>query len=210
MKKLKYIVILAIFSLFGVMIVKSLETVPQTQTVLKSYFVQGAHPSSTNYAELIDTMFYYILATYSNAQQAAVSAAAAQTVWQAVGNMSVTGSGATTTNLVISSSNVSSVTVTNLGNFSINELGSGQVSFSNYRFTVTFANALGGLNYNINYSAPGLYRFQTNSGATYQTTSHTQPMLTTTTSQSSTGFVFNVACYSSLFINGTQIKFTVQ
>lgn len=56
------------------------ETVPQTQTVLKSYFVTGAIPTETNYDELIDTMFWYIGWTYTNAlnAQAYASNVAAQ------------------------------------------------------------------------------------------------------------------------------------
>lgn len=44
----------------------SAETVPQTQTILKSYFQTGSIPTSTNYAELIDTMFYYVGEMSSN------------------------------------------------------------------------------------------------------------------------------------------------
>jgi len=46
------------------------ETVPQTQTILKSYFTTGSVPKQTNYWELIDTMFWYINATYTNSQNA--------------------------------------------------------------------------------------------------------------------------------------------
>lgn len=62
------IVIIILFSLLalGWLTLHSAETVPQTQTVLKSYFQNGSVPNSTNYAELIDTMFYYIGQMSSN------------------------------------------------------------------------------------------------------------------------------------------------
>ncbi|MDE2106252.1 MAG: hypothetical protein KGL39_54030 [Patescibacteria group bacterium] len=56
------------------------ETVPQSQAALNSYFVTGATPSQTNYAELIDTVFYYVNVIASNAAvaQSAALAAASQ------------------------------------------------------------------------------------------------------------------------------------
>ena len=40
--------------------------VPQTQTILKGYFVSNAIPTQAQYAELIDTMFWYANQTYTN------------------------------------------------------------------------------------------------------------------------------------------------
>jgi hypothetical protein len=42
------------------------ETVPQMQTVLKSYFVTGAIPTEADYWELIDTEFWYINQMWTN------------------------------------------------------------------------------------------------------------------------------------------------
>lgn len=44
------------------------ETVPQTQTILNSYFQNGAYPNQTNYAEFVDTMFWLANQEYTNAQ----------------------------------------------------------------------------------------------------------------------------------------------
>ncbi|HEY4416854.1 MAG TPA: hypothetical protein VGO57_14275 [Verrucomicrobiae bacterium] len=52
------------------------ESVPQIQTVLKSYFVTGYKPKQNNYWELIDTMFWYINQTYIYSQQAQQAASA--------------------------------------------------------------------------------------------------------------------------------------
>jgi hypothetical protein len=51
------------------------QTIPQTELALKSYFITGAVPTSTNYFELIGTMFWYFNATYTNAQAASSNAA---------------------------------------------------------------------------------------------------------------------------------------
>ena len=74
--------ILLLFALLCVLCVSALnssaqETVPQTQTILKSYFMTGSVPKQTNYWELIDTMFWYINATYTNSQNAVAIANAA-------------------------------------------------------------------------------------------------------------------------------------
>jgi len=50
------------------------ETVPQIQSVLKSYFVTGAIPTEENYWEFIDTMFWYANYFATNAAAAAQSA----------------------------------------------------------------------------------------------------------------------------------------
>ena len=52
------------------------ETVPQTQTALRSYFQTGHVPTQTNYWELIDTMFWYVASTYTNSLVTASNAAA--------------------------------------------------------------------------------------------------------------------------------------
>jgi hypothetical protein len=49
-----------------------LETVPQLQTILKSYFITGAVPTEANYWELIDTLFWY--ANYSYQAQLSILA----------------------------------------------------------------------------------------------------------------------------------------
>lgn len=64
------------------------EQVPQAQTVLDSYFVTNAMPGQLQYWELIDTLFYHVNATYTNAQAAAQSASAATAASQgAVGTL---------------------------------------------------------------------------------------------------------------------------
>ena len=54
------------------------ETVPQSQTILKSYFLTGSVPTEANYWEWIDTWFWYVSETYSNSMVAANSALLAQ------------------------------------------------------------------------------------------------------------------------------------
>lgn len=54
------------------------ETVPQSQTVLDSYFVSNSAPNQLQYWEFIDTMYWYIAAEYTNALAAAQSAQASQ------------------------------------------------------------------------------------------------------------------------------------
>jgi hypothetical protein len=54
------------------------ETVPQLQTVLKSYYITGAVPTEDNYWEFIDTMYWYANYCATNANWAAQSAAAVQ------------------------------------------------------------------------------------------------------------------------------------
>lgn len=52
------------------------ETVPQSQQVLDSYFTSNAVPGQLQYWEWIDTTFYYVMSTYTNAQAAAQAAQA--------------------------------------------------------------------------------------------------------------------------------------
>ena len=58
-------------------IAPAVETVPQTQLILKSYFITGAVPTQANYWEGIDTAFWYINQTYIWSVQAASNAAVA-------------------------------------------------------------------------------------------------------------------------------------
>jgi len=67
----------ALFNDALVTIAPPVETVPQTQTILKSYYISGAHPKQANYWEWIDSMFYYINICATNAQLAAQAAQAA-------------------------------------------------------------------------------------------------------------------------------------
>jgi hypothetical protein len=55
------------------------ETVPQWQSILKSYFITGAVPSEQNYWETIDTLFFYINQSYLNSLAAASNAVLAAT-----------------------------------------------------------------------------------------------------------------------------------
>lgn len=60
-------------------------TIPQTQSVLLSYFQTGDEPSQDQFAEFIGTMFYLYQATLNQATAAAASAAAAVAAAQASG-----------------------------------------------------------------------------------------------------------------------------
>jgi hypothetical protein len=75
--KTKIFVVSLLSAFCFLLCVLATETVPQTQTVLKSYFnPTGAIPTTNSYNELIDTMFWYIGDAWTNAQAAAASAAA--------------------------------------------------------------------------------------------------------------------------------------
>jgi hypothetical protein len=50
------------------------ETVPQIQSILKSYYITGAVPSQQNYWEWIDSMFWYINSIYTNSVQTSSNA----------------------------------------------------------------------------------------------------------------------------------------
>jgi hypothetical protein len=54
------------------------EVVPQSQTVLDSYFVSNAVPNQLQFWELIDSLFFYYNSAYTNAVAAALSASNAQ------------------------------------------------------------------------------------------------------------------------------------
>jgi hypothetical protein len=66
--------ILLSLALFVSLVAQAQETVPQSQAVLKSYFVTGAVPTQNDFDEWIDTMFWYVNATYTNSLAAAQSA----------------------------------------------------------------------------------------------------------------------------------------
>lgn len=72
-------------------IICSRATVPQTQTILKSYFVSNAIPTQAQYAEFIDTMFWYANQTYSNTLVAQEQAAIVNQNWSNIPPVVVTG-----------------------------------------------------------------------------------------------------------------------
>jgi hypothetical protein len=67
------------------------ETVPQVQSVLRSYFLTGYKPKQANYWELIDTLFWYFNATYTNAVAAATSAAQLNATYNSIPQPVATG-----------------------------------------------------------------------------------------------------------------------
>lgn len=90
------IALLTITALFTVLVacLRATETVPQTQTVLKSYFnPTGATPGTNEFNELIDTMFWYINSTYTNSQNASMQASNAAAVTSASFLVSFTNNG---------------------------------------------------------------------------------------------------------------------
>jgi hypothetical protein len=74
MKNLKIKISVALAGLFLLALVVGVaraqfmqgETVPQSQAVLDSYFASNAVPNQLQYWELIDTMYYYVEAAYTN------------------------------------------------------------------------------------------------------------------------------------------------
>ena len=62
----------------------AVEQVPQSQTVLKSYFVTGALPGQANYWEWMDTEFWYVNAMYTNSLVANSNATVALAAFQAI------------------------------------------------------------------------------------------------------------------------------
>jgi hypothetical protein len=75
------------------------EQVPQTQTILKSYYITGARPKQANYWEWIDTMFFYVNVLASNAAVAQASAQTASTAIRCYGTLIVSNSFWVPTNL---------------------------------------------------------------------------------------------------------------
>ena len=71
-------------------ILEGQETVPQTQTILKSYFETGKIPQQTNFDEWIDTEFWYVNQIASNAAFAASNAAFLSSVSPIVGSFRLT------------------------------------------------------------------------------------------------------------------------
>ena len=55
----------------------AVETVPQTQLILKSYFLTDAIPSQANYWEWIDTWYWYVNSMWTNSQMTLSNSAAA-------------------------------------------------------------------------------------------------------------------------------------
>ena len=116
-------------------------SIPQTQTVLKSYFQSNSIPTQAQYAELIDTMFWYVNQTYSNSLVSATNAAKAQAVFKAGSNFLIP---AADTNAVplLFSNNVAAV---------------GDVYYHGggpdyHIFTVSFQSSLGSTNYAVYFS----------------------------------------------------------
>ena len=90
MKKILALAILASGFWLLTPALRAAETVPQTQTVLKSYFTTGNVPTQTNYWELIDTMFWYVNAIYTNSQTASSNAALAVALSPSLGTFQLT------------------------------------------------------------------------------------------------------------------------
>lgn len=146
--KLKILVV-ATLGVLGVMAVKSTETVPQTQTILKSYFQTGSVPTSTNYAELIDTMFYYVAQADSNAVNAANSANAAQSFFLATAKVQLSVAGTNLVATLTNANNIASCSVTNL------YLRNNSGHYTYYgQFLITLSNPMPGSNYTAVVSAP--------------------------------------------------------
>lgn len=68
-----------LFSSAMVIAAPASETIPQIQSVLRSYFVTGAVPTEENYWEFIDTMFWYANYCATNASWAAQQVASLST-----------------------------------------------------------------------------------------------------------------------------------
>jgi hypothetical protein len=115
-------------------------TIPQTQTVLQSYFQTGDMPSQDQFDELIGTMFYLFNESVSNAAAAAASAAAAA---------------ASAALLPISASlTLTSGTVVSLAG--ANGIASAAVAVvsASYRVTLTFTGAFANTNYKVFFRLP--------------------------------------------------------
>lgn len=160
MKKITaFLIVVAI----GLIVWISNATVPQTQTTLKSYFQTGLRPSQAQYAELIDTMFWYAGQSYTNAQYAAQQAANLQTIYQGYVNFTII-VGATITNSINNNFNVAVVTVTNSFGAGVDIVatnnngvsnGAGPFNIHRYKCNIVFSNALPGVNDTLFFSSPG-------------------------------------------------------
>lgn len=130
------------------------ETVPQTQTTLKSYFnPTGAIPTTNDYNELIDTTFFYINSMWTNSQAAAASAASAASAAPAV--VAVGWMETVTTQAWTLSRNV------NVSNVIFGPL----VGSAYYPTTILFSNYMAGTNYGVWLSSDSVNIGLVNSGA---------------------------------------------
>lgn len=136
------------------------ETVPQSQTILRSYFLTGATPGEANYWEWIDTMFWYINYMATNEAAAASWAQQAATVFPASAKFTATNgivSAATNNILIYGSNNVASI-------YSIHIGSSGGSNF----YGVVFLNPLATTNYvlfpSANYTGSGVMLSNTLNG----------------------------------------------
>lgn len=127
------------------------ETVPQAQSVLKSYFLTGEIPSQANYWELIDSMFWYVNQTYASAQAAANSAAASANSFWANATLSLAAATTNITATVLYGNNITNVTFKQTA-VHINVVGTTWVY--EYKVTANFINNLTGTNYNMLLSMP--------------------------------------------------------
>lgn len=134
------------------------ETVPQTQTVLRSYFQTGLRPTQTNYWEWIDTMFWYANQTYTNALVAEQQLGQLQSVYLGYVNFNLT-VGTVISTTYNSQFNVASVVVTNAHTGFVLSSGNNPggltgASVGDYSCTITFSNSLPGTNYFATFSSP--------------------------------------------------------
>lgn len=141
---------IGLFSFVLFMLLLRAETVPQTQTVLKSYFnPTGARPGTNAYNELIDTTFWYINVIYTNAVQARQAAQQAAASYQGAQEIVFTGISTNVTATITNGYNIASVSTA----LSTNSILGG--TFRTVILRVDFSTPLQGTNYIVAASAPG-------------------------------------------------------
>ncbi len=191
------------------------ETVPQTQSILRSYFLTGYRPTQTNYWEFIDTMFWYANYCATNAAAAQQSAQSVQNFYPAFANFTFS----VTTNvacLFTNSINVAQIVCTNVStgpNIFVNSDGgfSGGWTLNAYRVDVTFLQPLAGTNYGVTLSSPGLagvktFYFNSQNYAVTPSVNWTNIYGTVTAPISTTGFSFQIDAVNSNALNGLVVS----
>jgi len=196
----------ALLVFIAVMACKS-ETVPQTQSVLHSYFTTGNRPTQTNYWEFIDTMFWYANQTYSNSVYAAQQASKVGMEYQAYANLNVV-YGTNLTAILNAGNNIGTMIFTTPGTtVGVSVPTVGVPTFNLYTLSVTFSNALAGSNYVVSVSAPGGGPFTaanyTSSFEVHGATNAPAPGYV-----ASSGFAVNFISQSPANLNGANVIIT--
>lgn len=117
------------------------EIIPQTQQIIKSYFITGAVPTQQNYWEFIDTIWYYIISAANSAQEAQEAAATASSISKASLTILIPANtgGSTWTTLSSWTNTVSVASSNNILSYQFKTPATSNVGGNNCYLLITFA-----------------------------------------------------------------------